>query len=63
MSKVEEIHIRMTTGELETLRELASYMHKLGKISSNNMSEAVRLCLRFTVNEILKGIERERYGG
>jgi len=43
------------------LEKLANYLHKLGKIESPTLSDALRVCLHFTVNEILKAIEAERY--
>jgi hypothetical protein len=62
MSKVVDFHVRVTPEEAEVARILAEYLYKAGKIQSNTVSEALRLCLRFTVNEILKGIEAERFG-
>jgi len=57
---VEKVSVRMTPEERETLEALAGYLHKLGKIRKGSKSEALRLCLRFTVNEVLKTIEAER---
>ena len=62
MSKAENVNVRMTPEEKETAKELANYLYKAGRIESNSMSEALRMCLRFTINEILKAIETERFG-
>jgi len=62
MSKVATLNIRMTTEEKEAARALAEYLHKAGKIKSDSLSEVMRLCLRFTIDEIMKGIEAERMG-
>ena len=42
---------------------LANYLFKVGKIEKATMSDAMRVSLHFTVNEILKDIEAERYRG
>lgn len=55
------VHIRLTKEEAEALDKLAKYLHLRGKIARATRSEAMRLCLRYTLFEILKAIERERY--
>ncbi|MFQ6076810.1 MAG: hypothetical protein ACE5Z5_11895 [Candidatus Bathyarchaeia archaeon] len=62
MAKVADIRVRVTSEEKETAQALADYLYKAKKIESNTVSEAMRMCLRFTVNEVLKAIERERFG-
>jgi len=57
------ITVRVSEEEKELAEKLANYLHKLGKIKEPTISEAIRVCLHFTVNEILKAIEMERYGG
>jgi len=57
------VHIRITKEEVNALDKLANYLHLRGKIAKPTRSEALRLCLRFTLAEILKAIERERYSG
>jgi len=61
--RVVDVHIMLTQEEAEVLDKLANYLHLRGKIAKPTRSEALRLCLRFTVAEILKAIEAERYGG
>jgi len=55
------INVRVTEEEKEMAEKLANYLYKLGKIKEPTLSEAMRACLHFTVNEILKAIEMERY--
>jgi hypothetical protein len=59
---VVNVSVKLTEEEKELLEKLANYLHKLGKIEAPTISDALRVCLHFTVNEILKAIERERYG-
>lgn len=54
-------YVRLTPEERDMLEKLAKYLHKLGKIDQPTLSEALRVCLHFTVNEILKAIEADRY--
>jgi hypothetical protein len=61
MSYVQQITVKLTAEEREMLEKLAVYLHKLGKIDAPTISDALRVCLHFTVNEILKAIEAERY--
>lgn len=42
--------------------KLANYLYKVGKIEEPTISNAMRMSLRFTVGEILKAVEAERYG-
>ena len=42
--------------------KLANYLYKIGQIKKPTLSDAMRKSLHFTVNEILKAIEIERYG-
>jgi len=58
---VTTINVRFTEEEKEMAEKLAKYLHKLGKVQEPNLSEAIRASLHFTVNEILKAIEAERY--
>ncbi|MEM4810741.1 MAG: hypothetical protein QXS92_02385 [Thermofilum sp.] len=60
---VSHITVKVTEEERELLEKLANYLHKVGKIREPSISEAVRACIYFTVNEILKAIEVERYSG
>ncbi|MEM4429665.1 MAG: hypothetical protein QXM08_00695 [Thermofilaceae archaeon] len=60
---VSHITVKVTEEERELLEKLANYLHKVGKIREPSISEAVRACIYFTVNEILKAIETERYSG
>jgi len=57
------INVRVTDEEKELAEKLAIYLHKLGKIENPTLSDAMRVSLHFTVNEILKAVEVERYGG
>lgn len=61
-ARVEKIEVRVTVEEKEMVEKLANYLYKVGKIKEPTISEAVRACIYFTVNEILKAIEAERYG-
>lgn len=55
------VSVRLTPEEREVLEVLAKYLHKHRKIASPTISDALRACLYFTVNELLKAIEAERY--
>ncbi|MEM4020260.1 MAG: hypothetical protein QXG57_08550 [Thermofilaceae archaeon] len=55
------VSTRLSQEEKELLDALAEYLHKLGKIKEPSASEALRACLYFTVNELLKAIEAEKY--
>lgn len=55
------VSTRLSEEERELLEVLAKYLHKVGKIGEPTLSEALRACLHFTVNELLKAIEVERY--
>lgn len=57
----ESINIRVTAEEKDMAAKLALYLHKKGKIPKSSLSDALRMSLHFTVNEILKAIEVERY--
>lgn len=57
------MNIRVTDEEKNLAEKLAVYLHKVGKIEKPTMSDAMRLCLKFTVGEVFKGIEAERYSG
>jgi hypothetical protein len=59
--KTRVISFRVTEEEYELAEKLANYLHKIGKIDAPNIGDAMRVCLYFTVNEILKAIEAERY--
>ena len=62
MSQTQVVSVKLTQDEKELLEKLANYLYKLGKIPSPTTSDAIRLCLHFTVREIIKSIEVERYG-
>jgi len=51
----------VTAREKEMAARLAQYFHKVGKITKPSLSDALRMSLCFTVNEIIKAIEVERY--
>lgn len=59
----ESINVRVTSEEKDMAEKLANYLFKLGKIEKPTLSDAMRVSLRFTVNELLKAIETERYKG
>jgi len=61
-NRSEQITIRVSATEKATAEQLANYLVKVGKLTEPTIAGAFRLSLRFTVNEILKGIEVERYG-
>ncbi|MEM0199474.1 MAG: hypothetical protein QXJ18_01165 [Desulfurococcaceae archaeon] len=52
---------RLTQEKKELLDAIAEYLHELGKIREPSPSEALRACLYFTVNELLKAIGAEKY--
>ncbi|MEM3994967.1 MAG: hypothetical protein QXW40_06215 [Thermofilum sp.] len=58
---VTTVTVRMTEEEKELVEKLANYLYKLGKIKEPTISNAIRACIYFTVNEILKALEAERY--
>ncbi len=58
----ERISVRVTVEEKEMADKLANYLYTKGKIQENNVSEAVRLSIRFLTQELLKNIEAERLG-
>lgn len=60
--RVVVISVRMSEKEKVILEKLTQYLYKAGKIQDASMSEAMRLCMYFTAQEIGKEIERERYG-
>jgi hypothetical protein len=51
----------VTAREKETAARLAQLLYKEGKMTRPSLSDALRMTLHFTVNEILKAIEVERY--
>ena len=57
----ESITVRVTPEEKSMAEKLANYFFKVGKVEDPTISNAVRMSLRFTVGEILKAIEAERY--
>lgn len=61
-SRTEQVTVRMTVSERETAEKLGQYLHKAGKLDEPSVAGALRVALRFTVNEILKSVEAERYG-
>ena len=58
----EKIGLRVTLEEKDMAEKLANYLYKVGKIEEPTISNAMRMSLRFTVGEILKAVEAERYG-
>ena len=57
------INVRVTNEEKDMAEKLAHYLVKVGKIENPTLSDAMRVSLHFTVNEILKAVEKERYRG
>ena len=57
------INVRVSDEEKAMAEKLAKYLFKLGKIEKETLSDAMRLSLRFTVGELLKAIEADRYRG
>jgi len=60
--KVERITATMTSSEKELVEKLGNYFEKAREDFDNNLSNTIRMCVRFTANTIMKGIEEERYG-
>jgi len=58
----ERVVALMTTEEKELVQKLGNYFEKARDDFDNNMSNTIRMCVRFTANTIMKGIEEERYG-
>jgi len=59
---VERVTASMTTEERELVEKLGNYFEKVREDFDNNLSNTIRMCVRFTANSIMKGIEEERYG-
>lgn len=57
------INVRVSEKEKNKAEKLAKYLHKLGLIEKATLSDAMRKSLQFTINEVVKSIERERYSG
>jgi len=57
------INVRVTSEEKDMAEKLANYLFKVGKIEKPTMSDAMRVSLHFTIKEILKAVEMERYRG
>jgi len=62
VGKTEQVTIRVTQAEKESAEKLANYLQKVGKLNEATVAGAFRLSLRFTINEVLKSVEAERYG-
>jgi len=60
--KAERVTATMTSSEKELVEKLGNYFEKARDDFDNNMSNTIRMCIRFTANTIMKGIEEERYG-
>jgi len=60
--KAERVTATMTSSEKELLEKLGNYFEKARDDFDNNLSNTIRMCVRFTANTIMKGIEEERYG-
>ncbi|MGC8832236.1 MAG: hypothetical protein ACP5PQ_06630 [Thermoproteota archaeon] len=58
---VTTINVRVTEEEKDVATKLARYLYLHRKIQEPTLSEAIRASLHFTVNEIIKAIEAERY--
>jgi hypothetical protein len=61
MSVATPTTIRLTAEERELAEKLGNYLHKVGRLDTPSISNVLRLALHFMTNEILKGIEAERY--
>lgn len=59
--KTEQITIRMTHAEKDGAEKLANYLFTVGKLKEATIAGACRVALRFTINEVLKSVELERY--
>lgn len=57
------INVRVSEAEKDMAEKLAEYLFKVGKIEKATLSDAMRVSLHFTVNEILKAVEAERFRG
>ena len=57
------INVRVSEKEKKKAEKLAKYLYKLGLIEKATLSDAMRKSLQFTINEVVKSIERERYSG
>lgn len=62
VSKSQPVYVRLKPEEREVLEKLTKYLYLLGKIPSQTMSDTLRYCLYFTLKEIVKSVEAERYG-
>lgn len=60
-SRAEQITVRMTPAEKQAAEKLGRYLHLHGKLDEPSIAGAMRVALRFTVNQIAKSIEAERY--
>ncbi|MFQ6075877.1 MAG: hypothetical protein ACE5Z5_07060 [Candidatus Bathyarchaeia archaeon] len=60
--RTEQITIRVSAEEKNLAKKLAEYLHKAGKLDDDSIASGFRISLRYTVNEILKSVEVERYG-
>jgi len=58
----ERVVALMTAEEKELVKKLGNYFEKARDDFDNNLSNTIRMCVRFTANTIMKGIEEERYG-
>ena len=56
-----QITVRVSNEEKNLAEKLAIYLHKRGNIDEPTISNAIRMCIRFTVGTLLKTIEAERY--
>lgn len=54
------VYVRLKPEEREALEVLARYLHKLGAIPSQTMSDALRFCFYLTLREVVRSIEAER---
>jgi hypothetical protein len=53
-SRVEQITVRMTEAEKNLAAKLGVYLYRYGKLDEPSVAGALRMALRFTVQELLK---------
>lgn len=59
----EVVSVRVSPEEKDLAEKLGNYLYKVGKLDQPTISNVLRLALHFMTNEILKGIESERFRG
>jgi len=63
MGGTERITVSMSSEERELTKKLGNYFERARENFDNNMSNTIRMCIRFTANELQKAWEEKRYGG